>query len=109
MTDADLVGRWSRDLGYEDDLSLDVQVLFRHDRSGLVTASDEKIEFTWSLGAQSQLRITVGDHRQGPHQLKISVTDLPKGRFAVLSTDPPLLPFGLRQLTKLPASHSSAV
>ena len=97
----DLIGWWRRDLGYEDDLSNDVRLVLREDGRGAVITEEEDIRFEWNLGSQSELRVTVEGQPSGSYSLEVSEADLPRGRFTALTTDPAIVPFGLRRFTKM--------
>jgi hypothetical protein len=95
-----LIGRWSRDVGFEERPESDVVLVFEPGGRGAIETKDERVELGWRLDADGGLLLRwPRGHESGPY--RVEVVDLPLGRFWVLVSDGSLLPFDHRQFTRV--------
>ena len=112
MDQSEIVGKWSFNVGFEEDLSNDKQLHFKEDGTGCVVGGNEVIlNYKWGITDDGN-DILIGNNTTpngepcGNGKLMesgatLSTESLPRGKFKVLNFTKFSLPFGLRKFAKI--------
>lgn len=96
-----VIGTWSINLGYTNDFSRDVRLIFRDDGTGTINSPGEEIAFNWESPTSTTLVLIIFGNRLGPFNLTFNRQNLPLGEFLVMESSGGLIPFDLRKFSKV--------
>lgn len=112
MERSEIIGKWSFNAAFEDDLSNDKQLHFNEDGTGCVVGGVEVVlNYEWQVSDDGS-DILIGKNTTpdgepcGKKELmasgaELGTESLPRGEFMVLNFSKFSLPFGLRKFAKL--------
>ena len=112
MKKSEIIGKWSFNAAFEEDLSNDKQLHFYENGTGCVVGGTEVVlNYEWAISKDGS-DIIIGNNTTpdgepcGKRELMesgatLSTESLPRGEFKVLNFTKFSLPFGLRKFSKI--------